>query len=397
MVTRQAGDILYFAEFSGDQMKVIDTLIGPFQQAHAGTKIEVIAVYDSGVVEMQKLTTLVVSGTPPDLIKWTGAASSMSQNSFTTPLDAFVARDKFDLTQYPHTLLQDAGYYQGKLQALPMAYGGNGVAMVYNRTLFQHAGLTEPPTKWGDDSWTWDAMVTAAQKLNKVSGNTFSQVGLGGLGYYMDLPQLWQTSWISSDLKTITCDSQAMLDCYTRYGDLSAKYHIAPMSTDKVPDKGFLGGAVGLATIGGWEFTSYAKASSLDFGFAPFPKVTVSVPQINATILQLGTGKNVDGGWSLMQYLIGGSRQALFENRVPLTPDAITKWAGGVFSSRDVRVPVLVDAVAAAVADDPILFTKNWTTMSKAVDPAMTNLQGGKVTAQSALNGLKPTLQALLT
>jgi hypothetical protein len=98
-----------------------------------------------------------------------------------------------------------------------------------------------------------------------------------------------------------------------------------------------------------------------------------------------------------MQYLIGGSRQALFENRVPLTPDAITKWAGGVFSSRDVRVPVLVDAVAAAVADDPILFTKNWTTMSKAVDPAMTNLQGGKVTAQSALNGLKPTLQALLT
>jgi ABC-type glycerol-3-phosphate transport system substrate-binding protein len=396
VVTRQAGDILYFAEFSGDQMKVIDTLIGPFQQAHAGTKVEVIAVYASGVEEMQKLTTLVVSGTPPDLIKWTGAASSMSQNGFTTALDAYVARDKFDLGQYPHTLLQDAGYYQGKLQALPMAYGGNGVAMVYNRTLFQHAGLAEPPTKWGDASWTWDAMVAAAQKLNKVNGNTFSQVGLLQPGYYMDLPQLWQASWTSSDLKTITCDSPSMIDCYTRYGDLSAKYHIAPMSTDKAPDKGFLSGAVGMATIGGWEFTSYAKASSLDFGFAPFPKVTVSVPQIDATILQLGTGKNVDGGWSLMQYLIDGSRQALFENRVPLTPDAITKWAGGVFSGRDVRVPVLVDAVAAAVSDEPILFVKNWTTMNKAIDPVMTNLQDGKVTAQTALSGLKPTLQALL-
>jgi ABC-type glycerol-3-phosphate transport system substrate-binding protein len=396
VVTRQAGDILYFAEFSGDQMKVIDTLIGPFQQAHAGTKVEVIPVYDSGVIEMQKLTTLVVSGTPPDLIKWTGGASSMSQNGFTTPLDAYVARDKFDLAQYNQKVLKVAGYYQGKLQALPFAYGGNGVAMVYNRTLFQHAGLAEPPTTWGDASWTWDAMVAAAQKLNKLTGNTFSQVGLLQPGYYIDLPQLWQTSWISSDLKTITCDSQAMIDCYTDYGDLSAKYHVAPMSTDKTPDKGFLSGAVGLASIGGWEFTTYAKAGSLDFGFAPFPKVQVSGSQVNATILQLGTGKNVDGGWSLMQYLIGGSRQALFENRVPLTPDAITKWAGDLFSTRNVRVPVLVDAITAALPDDPILFTKNWTTMNKAVDPVMTNLQDGKVTAQTALSGLKPTLQALL-
>lgn len=396
VVTRRAGDILYFAEFSGDQMKVIDTLIGPFQQAHAGTKVEVIPVYDSGVIEMQKLTTLVVSGTPPDLIKWTGGASSMAQNGFTTPLDAYVARDKFDLAQYNQKVLKVAGYYQGKLHALPFAYGGNGLAMVYNRTLFQHAGLAEPPTAWGDASWTWDAMLAAAQKLNKLNGNTFSQVGLLQPGYYMDLPQLWQTSWISSDLKTITCDSQPMIDCYTNYGDLSAKYHVAPMSTDKTPDKGFLSGAVGLATIGGWEFTTYAKTSSLDFGFAPFPKVQVSGSQVNATILQLGTGKNVDGGWSLMQYLIGGSRQALFENRVPLTPDAITKWAGGLFSDRNVRVPVLVDAIAAALPDDPILFTKNWTTMNKAVDPVMTNLQDGKVTAQTALSGLKPTLQALL-
>jgi ABC-type glycerol-3-phosphate transport system substrate-binding protein len=395
-VTRQAGAIVYWAEFSGDQMKVINTLIDPFEQAQAGTKVQVIAVYDSGVKEMEQLTTLVVSGTPPDLIKWTGLSSSMAQNGFTTPLDSYVARDKFNLSQYPQKLLKGNAYYQGKLQALPFAYGGNGPAMVYNRTLFQNAGLAEPPAKWGDASWTWDAMVAAAQKLNKVSGTTFSQVGLGGLGYYMDLPQLWQSSWISSDLKTITCDSPPMIDCYTHYGDLSAKYQVSPKSTDKTPPKGFLGGNVGIATIGGWEFTSYSKASSLDFGFAPFPNVNVSVPQVDPTVLQLGTGKNVAGGWTLMQYLIAGSRQALFENRVPLTPDAITKWASGLFSSRNVRVPVLVDAIAAAVADDPILATKNWTTMSKAIDPVMTNLQDGKVTATSALTGLKPTLQALL-
>jgi len=396
VVTRQAGSILYFAEFSGDQMKAIDTLIGPYQQAHTGTKVQVIPVYDSAVSEMQKLTTLVVSGTPPDLIKWTGWASAMAQNGFTTPLDAYVARDKFDLSQYPQKLLQADGYYQGKLHALPFAYGGNGVAMVYNRTLFQNVGLPEPPAKWGDDSWTWDTMVAAAQKLNKLSGNTFSQVGLLQPGYYMDLPQLWQTSWISSDLKTITCDSQPMIDCYTHYGDLSAKYHVSPMSTDKTPDKGFLGGGVGMATIGGWEFTSFAKATTLDFGFAPFPKVNVSGAQIDPTILQLGTGKNVEGAWSLMQYLISGSRQALFENRVPLTPDAVTKWAGDLFSGRTVRASVLVDAIPAALPDDLILASKNWTTMSKAVDPAMTKLQDGKVTAETALTGLKPVLQALL-
>jgi ABC-type glycerol-3-phosphate transport system substrate-binding protein len=387
---------VYWAEFSGDQMKVIDTLIGPFEQAHAGTKVQVIAVYDSGVKEMEQLTTLVVSGTPPDLIKWTGLASSMAQNSFTTPLDSYVARDKFDLTQYPQKLLQGDVTYQGKLQALPFAYGGNGPAMVYNRTLYKSAGLPEPPAKWGDSSWTWDAMVADAEKLNKVQGDTFSQVGLGGLGYYMDLPQLWQASWISSDLKTITCDSPAMIDCYTHYGDLSAKYHISPKSGDKTPPKGFLGGGVGLATIGGWEFTSYSKASSLDFGFAPYPTVTVSGAQVDPTILQLGTGKNVAGGWTLMQYLIAGSRQALFENRIPLTPDLITKWATGLFSGRDVRVPVLVDAVAAALADDPILSAKNWNAMNKAIGPVMTNLQDGKVTATSALTGLKPTLQALV-
>ncbi|HEY8744565.1 MAG TPA: extracellular solute-binding protein [Chloroflexota bacterium] len=379
-------------------MKVISTLIGPYEQAHPGAKVDVIAVYGSGVEEMAKLTTLFAGGTPPDVIKWTGAAQLLGQVDFLAPLDPFVARDKYDLGAYSPAILDIAGRYQGKLYALPFAYGGNGVAMVYNRALFKKAGLAEPPTKWGDDTWTWETMLAIAQKLNKVTGTTFEQVGLTGPGYYMDLPALWKTSWITTDEKTIVCDSAEMIDCYTRFGDLSAKYHVSPKTGDQTPKDGFQGGLVGLSTIGGWEFTSYAKVNSLDFGFAPFPKVTVSGSQVNATIVQLGKGaKNLEGGWSLMQYLIAGSRQALFENRVPLTSDAITTWANGLFSGKDVRIPVLVDAITQALPDDRILFTKNWSAMSKPVGTAITAVTDGKTPAETALRGLKPQLQALLS
>ena len=95
-------------------------------------------------------------------------------------LDSYIEASGYDLNDYWPGLLESAKY-DGSVYGFPRDIEAN--VLYYNKDLFDAAGVSYP-----DDSWTWDDLQAAAEKLTvkDASGNT-TQYALameGGVGKY---------------------------------------------------------------------------------------------------------------------------------------------------------------------------------------------------------------------
>lgn len=131
----------------------------------------------------------------------------LTPEAFGTPLllnlkplmnaDAAFRRDDF----FPGTIERYTA--KGGVWALPLAYE-TAPLIVYNRTLFQNAGLPEPRP-----GWTWDDLLTAAERLTERDGQTIRTYGFmdpsGGVLAFLGLLErqrinLLTTSAANTDL-----------------------------------------------------------------------------------------------------------------------------------------------------------------------------------------------------
>jgi ABC-type glycerol-3-phosphate transport system substrate-binding protein len=154
----------------------------------------------------EKIATLIAAGDIGDVVH-THPSAAQPQRLFLggsmRALDAFVAKDKLDLKQwYPQAI--DAGRLDGKLISLPFKGKMATVALFYNQTLFEQAGL-KPPTLTS----TLDDLTEMAIKLTRPDG---SQWGIAG-----NLPKdartltgtirRWNAETFSKDQKQATLDT----------------------------------------------------------------------------------------------------------------------------------------------------------------------------------------------
>jgi multiple sugar transport system substrate-binding protein len=121
-----------------------------------------------------KQAALIASGEIGD-ITHTHFSAAQPQNLYLgksmRDLDSFIAKDKLDLKQwYPQAI--DAGKIDGKVIALPFKGKMATVALFYNETLFQQAGIKVP-----DMNTTLNELVDAAVKLTRPDGSQWGIVG----------------------------------------------------------------------------------------------------------------------------------------------------------------------------------------------------------------------------
>lgn len=140
------------------QKPVIDQAIVNFEAANPNITVE------SSIVPWaqywQKLQTSTVAGTAPDVF-WMNVPTfpKYANNGLLLNLSDYVAENNVDITKYPSTLI-DLFTKDGNLYAIPENY--DTIAMVYNKALFDEAGLDYPTA-----DWTWDDLLAAAKKLTK--------------------------------------------------------------------------------------------------------------------------------------------------------------------------------------------------------------------------------------
>ncbi|HEU5348148.1 MAG TPA: sugar ABC transporter substrate-binding protein, partial [Ktedonobacterales bacterium] len=220
-------------------------------------------------------------------------------------LSPYMARDKVDASTYYSSLLQPFDCADGTVYGIPKDW--NTLGLVYNKTMVQKAGLSDPST------WTWTDLQKAAQTLTQgnVKGIALPpDASRMGAFLFADGGQM-----LSSDGKSVAFDNQAGIDAATFYTSFEKDKTGA---TPKDLGAGWDGEAFGKQQVamtieGGWLIPFMAQTyPNVQYGIVPLPK-TVSGQQGNLIFTNAWAAyaktAHPDAAWKLIQYMTGSEYQ----------------------------------------------------------------------------------------
>ncbi len=189
-------------------------------------------------------------------------------------------KSKFDPTAY------DAGVYQNKLWALPIA--NSTQLLYYNKTLLKKAGLTNPSAST-DQRMTWEQLTTDATKA-KAAGAQYGFL-FGQFDRYYQLEPLpvqlgGSVGATGKDNLTPDFTSDQWVKAFTWYGSLFSS-GVAPkgMKSEET-DPAFVAGRAAYMVEGPWLIPQLGE-SKVDWGVAPQP------------VFEGGKPATPTGSWSL--------------------------------------------------------------------------------------------------
>jgi multiple sugar transport system permease protein len=238
-----------------------------YEVAHPGVKLRLEQVAGDMA---QKYLSAMQAGNCADVfwLHWSMLPSYAAKGTL-LPLDEFVKADRFDLDDFFSTMVE-AYRYKGRLYALP--HQGSTQMLIYNKDLFDKAGL-----KYPDANWTRDDFLEAAKKLTVRDAEGRSvQVGC--------LPGDW-SSWVwsaggelaSDDLAEFRFSDPKTVDGLRFYMDLRNKWKVTTRDMtvrgeDPTKVDSFDSGRIGMQVTGPWVFDGYSKTLKFRWGVSVFPK-----------------------------------------------------------------------------------------------------------------------------
>ncbi len=270
----------YSSTYPAQQKQWMQQIGSEFQKATGST----IAwdTFSSSNEEQTKLQTSVVSGSGPDIFSFgtTFVPTAQATKGFTTLTDqdwkAVGGKDKFFKQQ-----LTMAGSSPNQLIAVPFVM--RPFAMVYNKDMFQKAGITTPPT-------TWTQFVQDAQKMTNPSTGVY-----GAELDPSDSFDPWKIWWmfaeqmggdfISKDLKTAQMNTPQAVQSVKFWFDWATTYKIVDPNSMawKTGDalKAFANGKVGMLIMTTSTITPTLQKSAVagKYAFTPMPTVPYGMQQ----------------------------------------------------------------------------------------------------------------------
>jgi len=236
------------------EAKAVTAQVATWNASHP--KIQVKLVFNGGNDgALQKTLAGLAAGSSPDIAYEYGSSmAALAGRSQVVDLSNRVKDSSFNWTDF-YSFERDAATSSGKVYGVPALV--DNLALVYNKKLFDKAGLAYPT-----ESWTWDDFRTAAKKLTDASRKQY------GWAYVADgsedttwrwLAMLWQAGGdlVSPDGTKAAFDSPAGLKATQLLHDMAV--------TDKSVylDQGngnylnlFNSGKIGMLWTGPWDLSS---------------------------------------------------------------------------------------------------------------------------------------------
>jgi multiple sugar transport system substrate-binding protein len=353
---------------------------------------------------MERLTSFIAAGNPPDIFEGPRYPDVMVGKGFIEEsMDAMVKRDKYKTDAYNPKEFAVRAQLQGKTVQMPWKLGGNSLLVLLNTELFQASGVPLPATDLSK-AWTWEEWVQAAVRLTKRSGSAVGQFGHNGLAWTIgSWPLLWQTDWISNDLKTVTCDTTDMVDCYTRLLDLHYKHQVVPLPGQAAELWGtanpFLTGkaAMQMVSVGGWP--TYVNATpQVQMTAVPVPKVKISTPCVNAHAMAIVKGSKAQAeAWESIKFMIEDARLPILTERMPARLDHLEPFVKDtVKATPRIETKLVLDVARNFVPQTAITRHPAQDAMLDAINPQLNELWKNAIAPGPMLKGLKAQLETLI-
>ena len=297
----------------------LNTLFASYAKDHPGVKPEQDVIATD---IWTKLQTQALAGTSPDLsIMDPSVFVQYADRGYLQSLDALVAQDKLDLSQwYPETVDDgrytkgSLGFGQGTLYAMPET--NVGMVIYYNKTLFARDGVPEPI-----NDWTWDQFLQAAQKLTHRDQQVpqFGVVGATG-PKNMDGFLFSAGGDYMNDAGTQGALSSApSQSALTWLADLVQKYRVQPTDDEiKNVKNGFQNGRWAMEVNGTWNVDTYVQQiTAYEWDLAPVPVGPAGASGRRTyigtnTLSMYAATKHRAEAWDVLKFLVGEQAMQLF-------------------------------------------------------------------------------------
>lgn len=289
---------------SPEEDRLLVQVLQDFEAANPSVKVDyqpVPAEYAT------KLQTDIAAGSVADVFYVDSLlAPDLMSREVLLPLDDHMAQAEVAAEDFYPGLIQ-AFQYNGMTYGLPKDW--SSLAMVYNQTAFEAAGIEAPPT-------TWDELRQAGEKLTEATGEARINIP-PDFARYIAFLYAAGGRVISEDGSEIVLGSeeaQAGLDFY--YGLYADG--LASMPADvgaSWPGDAFAKQFADVVFEGNWMFPHLqSNAPDLPFGVAEMPEGPGGKATMAFTVSYSAfTGTDVpDAAWTLINYLTG--------------PDGMAKW-----------------------------------------------------------------------
>jgi multiple sugar transport system substrate-binding protein len=239
--------------WTGDEAKTFTKLVNEYEKQNPGVKIS--SLYVDNDDTLQKVTTAVRGGSPPDIAYLYG---SWAPNVATIPqvvdLTQVVKRSGVNWNDF-YVGERDVATVNGKVIGIPALV--DNLAVVYNKKLFAAAGL-QPPSA----NWTWDDFVADAKKLTIASkkqyGTAYVTPGTEDTVWHWEA-LLWEAGGqiLNPGNTKAAFNSPAGLTSLNTLKTLAANKSVYFDPTDQAYENVFNSGKIGMLVTGPWDLSTF--------------------------------------------------------------------------------------------------------------------------------------------
>ena len=386
-ITMWHGDTDYAA-------KADNVLVAEWNKAHPD--IHVTALYNgSNDYALQKTLTAIAGGKPPDITYLYGSwAANIVKSPKVVLLNDLIAKDKsFDWNDFWPAERQ-AATVDGKVMGIP-AFVDN-LAIVYNKTLFDKAGLPYPTAQW-----TWDDFRAAAKALTIPAQKQF------GYAFAADASEATVWEWeamlwdyggdiLTPDDKQAAFNSAAGVQALTMLGDMATVDHSVYIDTTNTKiEQTFNNGHIAMFVTGPWDLPSFPNVR---FGVQVMPAnhQTISGPD-NWVILNNGAAR-VSASWAFLTWFTAAKQQMYYDLQTGALPTRESQEQLPVFQTYLNKYPgtkLFVKNMGNAVKARPTI--PQYSKISTLLGQAIVSVLLGKADAKTALDQAAQQANAVLS
>lgn len=311
-----------FASWGNDvEEQSLRALVAEFEKRHPNIKVEIEITPWARMLD--KLMISSAGGRPPDVTRISSEwFPPIAAKGLLEPLDKYVERDKYDLSDFYPESIEGWGRWHGQLLEIPTDI--DIYAMYYNKTMFDKYHIPYP-----DETWDWDKYLDAAKKLTKDTD------GDGQLDQWGTTTDLWWQDYvyanggsiISADGNKCTIDQPAAYEGIQFMADLINKYHVAPTAEESAnlgQSKLFTTGKIGMNISGSWaaELLYKKEIKTFKYDVAPIPKGPKARVSIicGAAYAVLKRSQHKEEAWELVKWMTGKEYQRAAAIRSQIIP-----------------------------------------------------------------------------
>ena len=396
-VTHGHVNITVWEGYTGPEAHAIKVLAAEFNKTHPHITVTP-QFYGNSDYALQKVLAAIAGGKPPDISYLYGSwAANIASTSKLVPLTNWLREDKSFGWDRFYPFERRVATVNGKVVGVPALV--DNLALVWNKTLFEQAGLSAPTP-----NWTWSDMKRAALKLTDPAKKQF------GWAYVNDASEdtvwrfwamLWQAGGhiLTPNGKKAAFDSPAGVTALTYLQSL-AQHKAIYLDNGSDSYLGlFNAGHIGMLWTGPWDL-GQISASKVKYGVTILPgdknHQTISGPD-NWVMFNNGS-QRVAASWEWLKWFTSAKvdlKWCQMTGDLPIRSDVASLPGYPSYVKRYPGIDVWVKNLRNSKQNRPVLTV--YPKISTAVGQAVQGVLLGKYQPKQALQQAAQTTNGLLS